>query len=63
MAGVLALAAARRSRIATATAAFITAFGPWGAFFVAGAGYVLFAFLLLRAGRQMADGDRRGPRR
>lgn len=47
MAAVLAFAAWRRSRIGTAVAAFVTAFGPWGFFYVAGALYLGLAFWLV----------------
>jgi hypothetical protein len=60
--GAIALAALRRHRIATATAAFLTTFGPWGFFYVVGAVYAGLAFWLVRAGRQVAD-DRQSPRR
>jgi hypothetical protein len=62
MAGAIAVAATRRHRIATAIASFVTAFGPWGFFYVIGAAYLILAFLLIRAGRQVAD-DQGGPRR
>ena len=62
MAGALAAAAWRRHRIATAIASFVTGFGPWGFAFILGAPFLILAFVLVRAGRQVPD-DQRGARR
>jgi hypothetical protein len=61
--GVMGTGAIRRHRVTSAIAAFVVGLGPWwDGFIVFGAVYLLLAFGLVRAGRQV-DHDRRGPRR
>lgn len=47
VAALLGFATFRRARIGTAAASFVTAFGPWGLFAIAGAVYAGFALWLL----------------
>ena len=58
----LVAAALRRHRIATAVASFVNGFGPWGFAYILGAPFLILAFVLVRAGRQVPD-DQRGARR
>lgn len=51
----LGAAAWRRSRIGTAFLAFVTAFGPWGFFYVFGAFYLGLAFWLVARAKPPAD--------
>ena len=60
---MLAVSAWRRERVWTAVLAFLTGVAaPWGAFFLLGAIFIVLAFVLVRAGRQVPD-DQRGARR
>ena len=54
LAALLALAAWRRNRIATAVVAFLTTFGPWVFAYVFGAPYAVYAFWVL-SGARSAD--------
>lgn len=63
LAVLMEIAALTSHRVGTAIASFILGIGPWwDGFIVFGAVYVVFGFLLVRAGRQMAN-DQGGARR
>lgn len=63
LAGLLALAAQRRSRILTGVAAVVLGYGPWGRAFILGLPYVaLAAWLFFRGARARAE-RKYGPRR
>jgi hypothetical protein len=52
MAAATAVMGATRRRVPCAIASFVTGLGPWwDGFIIVGAAYVLFGFLLIRAGR------------
>ena len=56
LAGLLALAARRRSRILTGVAAVVLGYGPWGQAFILGLPYVaLAAWLFFRGARARAE--------
>lgn len=56
LAGLLALAARRRSRILTGLAAVVLGYGPWGRAFILGLPYVgLAAWLFYRGARSRAE--------
>jgi len=62
-AGGLLVNAARQRRVPAAVLTFVAGLGPWwDGFIIFGAVYVVFGFLLVRAGRQV-DRDQGGPRR
>lgn len=63
LSAALAYAAWRRHRVGTAIASFATAFGPWGFAYIFGGAYIVFGFLLVRAGRQVSRDNPGGPRR
>jgi hypothetical protein len=60
LAAALTAASFSGRRIPCALASFVTGFGPWGLAFILGAPFLVFAFLLVRAGRQVGD-DRHRP--
>ena len=60
---LMAISSLTRRRVACAVLSFVIGLGPWwNGFIIFGAIYIVFAFLLVRAGRQLTD-DQRGARR